>query len=173
MTPAFSAPLEGPRERALLVVAAPRFTYEPVPEAFDRLPPRVPTVVPVESVALAASLVVPTAPVLDPGDEVEVSLSFYYCQQGSGGTPFGDGGGFCGAMRDGTVVYPGAAACDYAYLGQTFRILGDPSDRVYRCADTGSAVHGLHRDIWFRNSEDGQAWQGEVGDSATIEVLSN
>jgi len=123
--------------------------------------------------ALAASILTEPKPLLTAGDRVEVSLSFYYCVEGTSGMPSGDGGGFCGAMRDGTVVYPGAAACDYAYLGQTFRIVGDTSDTVYRCADTGSAVHGLHRDIWFNNSDDGWAWQGEVGSVATIEILSD
>ncbi len=110
-------------------------------------------------------------PDLAPGDRVEVPVTFYYCQDGSGGYPRGDGGGFCGLMRDGTRVYPGAAACAYRYLGQVFRIVGDPTGRIYRCADTGSAIHGLHRDIWFNNSDDGWVWQLAVGRSATIEIL--
>ncbi|MCA9851946.1 MAG: hypothetical protein KC461_15060, partial [Dehalococcoidia bacterium] len=83
----------------------------------------------------------------------------------------GDGGNFCGVMRDGSVVYPGAAACAYKYLGQQFRIVGDPTGRIYRCADTGSAVHGVHRDIWFMTSDDGWDWQLVVGQVATIEIL--
>lgn len=113
----------------------------------------------------------PAAPRLAPGDRVQVTVSFYYCEVGSRVAAVGDGGGFCGAMRDGSVVYNGAAACDYAYLGQRFRIEGDPLKRIYRCADTGSAVHGLHRDIWFGSSDDGWAWQRSVGQLATIEVL--
>ena len=65
----------------------------------------------------------------------------------------------------------GAAACDVAYLGQQFRIEGDPLGRVYKCADTGSAVHGLHRDIWFHSSSEGWNWQRSVGQAATIEIL--
>lgn len=112
-----------------------------------------------------------TEPALAPGDRVMATVSFYYCEPGTQGLHPGDGGNFCGVMRDGTVVYPGAAACAYAYLGQQFRIVGDPTGRVYRCADTGSAVHGLHRDIWFMSSDDGWAWQLRVGQVAEIEIL--
>ncbi len=173
ISPAFLSPIDGPREPALSVVSTPPgFTAIAAPQAFDRLPPRAPEVTPVESMALAASIV-SGAPALEAGDRVQVTLSFYYCVPGTSGMPTGDGGGFCGAMRDGSVVYPGAAACDYAYLGQTFRIVGDASGTTYRCADTGSAVHGQHRDIWFNSSDEGWAWQGQVGDVATIEVLGN
>ena len=114
-------------------------------------------------------------PPLAPGQRVSVSLSFYYCEQGgeTDGEPAaaGDGGGFCGAMRDGSTVYPGAAACDVAYLGQQFRIEGDPTDRIYRCADTGNAVHNLHRDIWFRTASEGWSWLLTVGRQGVIEIL--
>lgn len=110
-------------------------------------------------------------PELAPGDRLTVPVSFYYCQVGGEVAAQGDGGGFCGTMRDGSVVYNGAAACDIAYLGQQFRIEGDPLDRIYRCADTGSAVHGQHRDIWFSSSDDGWAWQHSIGQAAVIEVL--
>ena len=110
-------------------------------------------------------------PGLAVGDRVKVSVSFYYCRVGSETPARGDGGGFCGAMRDGSVVYNGAAACDYVYLGQRFRIEGDPLNRIYRCADTGSAVHGLHRDIWFASSDEGWNWQRNVGQAVTIEIL--
>lgn len=176
ISPAFAAPLQGsPRGVLTIVSASSRAVVSiPVPEAFDRLPARVPTVEAIESIALAATIVdVDSAPVLVPGDRVEAPLSFYYCVAGDGGMPSGDGGGFCGVMRDGTTVYPGAAACDYAYLGQTFRVVGDPGDVIYRCADTGSAVHGLHRDIWFSSSDEGWEWQWEVGNVATIEILSD
>lgn len=110
-------------------------------------------------------------PDLAPGDVIAATVSFYYCRLGSQGLHPGDGGNFCGTMRDGSVVYPGAAACAYKYLGQQFRIVGDPTGRVYRCADTGSAVHGVHRDIWFMSSDDGWEWQLDVGQVATIEIL--
>lgn len=110
-------------------------------------------------------------PALRPGDRIAVSVSFYYCETGGRTLARGDGGGFCGAMRDGSVVYNGAAACDFVYLGQRFRIDGDPLGLIYRCADTGSAVHGLHRDVWFASSDDGWAWQRSVGQAATIEIL--
>ncbi len=110
-----------------------------------------------------------STPKLAPGDRIGVPVSFYYCDQGAGSA--GDGGGFCGRMRDGSVVYNGAAACDVAYLGQRFRIQGDPLERIYKCADTGSAVHGLHRDIWFQSSDQGWSWQLSVGQAASIEIL--
>lgn len=121
--------------------------------------------------AVVAAPAPAVAPALAAGERATASLSFYYCEPGVKGLHPGDGGGFCGVMRDGSVVYPGAAACDYAYLGQQFRIIGDPLDRVYRCADTGSAVHGMHRDIWFYDSDEGWDWQHVVGQSVVIEIL--
>jgi hypothetical protein len=109
-------------------------------------------------------------PMLRPGDYVEATISFYYCVQGE--TPEGgDGGAFCGAMRDGTAVYDGAAACDWSYLGQRFIIVGDSSERVYTCADTGSAVHGLHRDIWFYSAAEGWKWQLSVGTQGLLLIV--
>ena len=114
----------------------------------------------------------PTAtPELEPGHRVVATVSFYYCSSGSGYGPAGDGGAWCGVMRDGTVVYSGAAACDYEYLGQRFRIEGDPTGRVYTCNDTGSKVHGLHRDIWFQTSDEGWRWQRDVGKRVVIEIV--
>ncbi len=113
----------------------------------------------------------PGAVSLEPGDRTRVTVSFYYCQESAGGYPAGDGGGFCGLGRDGSAVRSGMAACDVAYLGQRFRIMGDPTARVYVCADTGSAVRGLHRDIWFMDNRSGWGWQSQVGANATIEVL--
>ncbi len=109
---------------------------------------------------------------LAPGDRVAAPVSFYYCEESAGGDfPRGDGGAFCGHVRDGSRVRPGMAACDYAYLGQRFRIEGDPTARVYVCGDTGSAVHGLHRDIWFMDNRSGWLWQRVVGSSVVIEIL--
>jgi hypothetical protein len=125
----------------------------------------VPLTTPVPVVDVAADVPGPEAvtPALQPGDQVQVSVSFYYCEAGDGGYPVGDGGLFCGAMRNGVVVHSGAAACAYIYLGQRFRILGDPTERIYECEDTGSAVHGLHRDIWFQTSGEGWVWPYAVG----------
>lgn len=110
-------------------------------------------------------------PKLIPGDRPVVTVSFYYCEEVPGAYEQGDGGGFCGRGRDGSPVRSGMAACDVAYLGQRFRIDGDPTGRTYVCADTGSAVHGLHRDIWFMDNRDGWIWQLETGTVAAIEVL--
>ncbi len=124
------------------------------------------------TVAPPAAAAIEDPPEQQPGDRVRTTISFYYCEHDPDSiNPPGDGGGFCGAMRDGTIVYPGAAACAYAYLGQQFRILGDPLERIYRCADTGSAVAGQHRDIWFQTSDEGWDWLWTTGAVATIEVL--
>lgn len=120
--------------------------------------------------SLASVVHATSTPELAPGDRVVATVSFYYCAEGSGHA--GDGGAWCGVMRDGTVVYPGAAACDYTYLGQQFRIEGDPTGRVYTCNDTGGAVHGLHRDIWFRTNTEGWTWQREVGRSVVIQIVN-
>ena len=122
--------------------------------------------------SVPAAAEVTEAPEQVGGDRVRTTISFYYCEHDPESiNPPGDGGGFCGAMRNGTVVYPGAAACDYDYLGQQFRILSDPLSRVYVCADTGSAVGGQHRDIWFQTSDEGWDWLWLTGAVATIEVL--
>jgi hypothetical protein len=124
-----------------------------------------------EGTVRASREVAPGTTDLVVGDRVRVTLSFYYCEEVSGGFPAGDGGGFCGRGRDGSVVRSGMAACDVAYLGQKFQIVGDPTGRTYVCADTGSAVHGLHRDIWFLDNRSGWGWQSQVGASAMIEVM--
>ncbi len=105
-------------------------------------------------------------------ERVEATLSYYYCTQGSISVSIGDGGGWCGAMANGEVVHQGAAACDRSRLGERFRIVGDPLGLTFECKDTGSAVHGHHRDIWFDLSDDGYRWIVEVGYRATIEILS-
>ena len=116
---------------------------------------------------------VPVATVqpLQAGDRITVPVTFYYCEDTTGGQRQGDGGGFCGLMRNGTSVHSGAAACDVAYLGQRFRIEGDPTARTYVCADTGSAIRNQHRDIWFLSNGAGWAWQQAMGSSAVIEIL--
>ncbi len=179
-----AAPAPTPAE---VLAAAPQISLTAVTEDVARTPAvvigeqpfeasRAQTASPAEGAAIEvvratrAATVVGTPP-LAPGERLTVPVSFYYCTVGSSVAAQGDGGGFCGAMRDGSVVYNGAAACDVAYLGQQFRIEGDPLDRIYRCADTGSAVHGQHRDIWFDSSDDGWAWQRSIGQAATIEVL--
>lgn len=137
------------------------------PEAIAR-PPSIP-LPNVQDLPQTLSLAASPPPPLEPGDRVRITLSFYYCEYL--GAALGDGGRFCGLMRDGTVVYSGAAACDIAYLGQIFRIAGDPTGRIYRCADTGSAIGGSHRDIWFQTNTEGWNWLQMVGDSVVIEVL--
>ncbi len=102
-----------------------------------------------------------------PGDRAPAHLTFYYCS----GPAVGDGGGFCGHAADGTPVQIGVAACDRAHFGQKFRVLGDPSGLVFRCADTGGGVFGTMRDMWFPTAAAASAWLAGVGHEATVEVL--
>lgn len=165
-TPPASVPLLASAPLALLAppapVALPRFEATPAADAILDARIRGRTASANHSTA---------TPRLEPGGRALATVSFYYCAPGPGALPAGDGGNFCGAMRDGAIVHSGAAACDYAYLGQRFRVEGDPTGRVYTCHDTGSAVHGLHRDIWFRTSDEGWRWQHAVGARAVIEVV--
>lgn len=110
-------------------------------------------------------------PSVGAGAFIDATLSYYYCAAGPSGRRVGDGGGFCGTMRNGQRVHSGAAACAAQYLGQRFRITGDPTGRTYTCADTGSAVHGQHRDVWFDTADAGRAWLHAVGQRAVIEIV--
>ena len=157
---------------ALDVYVAPtRLQTMPSLEAIARITPRD---IEVQAVSIALSMDSDAGsagpPALAPGDRVEAPVTFYYCEH-SEETPVGDGGNFCGIMRDGTVVFPGAAACHYDYLGQLFKIEGDTLEQIYRCTDTGSAIDGLDRDIWFLTSAEGWAWQNAVGTTAIITIL--
>lgn len=156
------------RPPLLDTVARSSMRARPRPER-EALARVLPASIDVHSVGLALSIEA-GPPALAPGDRIAAQVTFYYCTY-SDGTPVGDGGGFCGLMRDGTAVFPGAAACHYDYLGQLFRIKGDPTGRIYRCADTGAAIDGLHRDIWFATSAEGWEWQQAVGYGALIEIL--
>lgn len=108
-------------------------------------------------------------PEVEPVERFKVTLTYYYCRQGSVG--IGDGGGYCGRAADGTPVAPGVAACARHLLGQRFRIVGDPNDLTYTCADIGSAVVAGHRDIWFATSDEGYGWWREMDGRGVIEVL--
>lgn len=131
----------------------------------------------VHTVASALTMQLPSAtgPLYDiaavarmvPGERSAAYLTYYYC---SGGF-VGDGGGFCGRAADGTPVQMGVAACDRAHLGQRFRVLGDPTGLVFRCADTGGGVAGQHRDIWFPTPGEAASWFAHVGHNAMIQVL--
>jgi len=146
----------------LEVVTVPSVTAEPTATASATAT--------AEETRVAASRVGRGAVPLQAGDRPMATVSFYYCEEIASYSS-GDGGGFCGLARDGTRVRSGVAACDVAYLGQRFVIEGDPSGRTYVCADTGSAVRGLHRDIWFMSNRDGWTWQQSVGEQAVIRIL--
>lgn len=112
-----------------------------------------------------------TAPHVNESPGGTARITYYYCERGSTAAGWGDGGGFCGHMRSGEVVYPGAASCSSANLGQRFRIVGDPTGRTYTCEDTGGGVMGNHRDIWFRNSDEAMRWYAAVGTHAEIVIV--
>jgi hypothetical protein len=91
-----------------------------------------------------------------------VNVTFYDCLNQ----------GFCGVMYNGQPVYEGAAACSWDLpLGTRFVIEGDPSGRIYVCADRGLLAN-TWVDIFFYNPNDGWAWQESVGRYATIRILS-
>jgi 3D (Asp-Asp-Asp) domain-containing protein len=115
----------------------------------------------------------PDPPLSDVLRTVEAPITYYYCSAGSNPASYGGGGGFCGYTASGELVRPGGASCARENLGQRFRIVGDPLQRVYTCIDTGGGVFGEHRDIWFENSDDAYAWWVVVGSTATIEILFN
>ncbi|MDA1240414.1 MAG: SH3 domain-containing protein [Chloroflexi bacterium] len=99
------------------------------------------------------------------------TVTYYYCERGVNPRSIGDGGGFCGRMASGLVVYEGAAACARSLRGQRFRIAGDPLARTYVCEDTGGGVGGNHRDIWFAVSDAGYDWWRQVGPRAEIFIV--
>ena len=113
----------------------------------------------------------PTPTPTPAGTIVEATITYYYCEQGTIAAGIGDGGGWCGYMAGGEVVHAGAASCAAGFMGQRFRILGDPTARTYTCKDTGGAVVGQHRDIWFANSDEVYTWFLAVGPTALIEIL--
>jgi len=102
-----------------------------------------------------------------------VRLTYYYCQPGTIPASIGDGGGFCGRMANGDVVYRGAASCAAELLGERFRVRGDPDGLVYTCADVGGGVDVGHRDIWFPDSDSAYRWSVAVGPTAVIERLAS
>lgn len=112
------------------------------------------------------------AEVVKPARVLQAPITYYYCTQTSGGGA-GDGGGFCGHMRNGEIVHRGASSCSSGNFGQRFRVVGDPNGLVYTCKDTGGGVSAEHRDIWFASSDEAFAWWNTVAPSgyATIEVI--
>jgi 3D (Asp-Asp-Asp) domain-containing protein len=125
----------------------------------------------VHTVARALSVQAPprprvSAPAAPAGTLASAYVTYYYCAGGGG-----DGGGFCGSTADGTPVQLGVAACDPSLMGQRFRVVGDPSGLIFRCADTGGAVWGGIRDMWFPTATAGSAWLNAVGHQVVVEVL--
>src|SRR5262249_3675336 len=96
------------------------------------------------------------------GRVVNTNLTFYDCYVDD----------FWGAMYNGTIVYEGAAACSWDLsIGTRFRILGDPTARIYRCDDRGLLAN-TWVDIFFFDPADGWRWQAKAGRCGTIEIVS-
>ena len=113
----------------------------PVPERKEAEPP----------VGVIAQ--VPTSFVPVRGESVSASLTVYSC--------VGDPGQFCpwrNRTYSGTVVAPGTAGCDLAYLGRSFRIQGDPYGIVWTCLDTGLLPTRSSFDLWFYDVREGQGY---------------
>jgi hypothetical protein len=88
-------------------------------------------------------------------------ITFYDCR----------GQGFCGRMANGQVVYEGAAACSYDLpLGTHFYIVGDPTNRIYRCDDRG-LLSRTWVDIFWYDPIDGWRWQQIIGRWGTIVIV--
>jgi hypothetical protein len=141
-------------------------TPVPVPEAHP-LPVAAPVPAgrpaPVATPSFAATLarLQDVERVMVTGTIQNVNLTFYDCL----------GQGFCGRMAGGRVVYEGAAACSYDLrLGTRFRIVGDPTGRVYVCEDRG-LLSPTWIDVFWRDPADGWRWQAAVGRWGTIEIL--
>lgn len=98
---------------------------------------------------------------IEAGTRLVSALTFYACI----------GNGFCGNMASGVQVSEGYAACSYNLpFGTKFRVEGDPSGRVFTCADRG-ALGGSHVDVFFWDAADGYAWQSMVGTSGAIIIV--
>lgn len=96
------------------------------------------------------------------GSSLTSTVTFYTCS----------GGGFCGPMAAGPVVFAGAAACSYDLpFGTRFYIADDPGQRVFTCLDRG-LLTPTWVDLWFQTPDEGWAFQSIVGTHSSI-VLVN
>jgi hypothetical protein len=158
--PALAINLEPSRELSpeAPVESTPRPSATPtgaiVPPGATPVPPRPPT--------RPGASAQPPATAVTLGRVENVNLTFYDCLDQ----------GFCGAMKSGTRVYEGAAACSWNLAeGTRFRIIGDPTRRIYVCEDRG-LLENTWVDIFFHDPEDGWDWQRAVGRYGTIEIVS-
>jgi hypothetical protein len=98
------------------------------------------------------------------GSVLRARITIYGC--------VGPGGGFCGNTSSGVRVFEGAAACSSNLpFGTKLRIIGDPTGRVYQCLDRG-ALPATWVDVFFYDTREGMAWQGNLGGTvADIEIV--
>lgn len=100
-----------------------------------------------------------------PGTVLASRVTVYGC--------YGPGGGFCGRMSSGINVFEGAAACSYNLpTGTRFTISGDPSGRTYECLDRGR-LPATWVDIYFHSTQQGMAWQSNLGTTSTQITIVN
>ncbi len=99
------------------------------------------------------------------GTVIRARITIYGCQ--------GPGGGFCNHMASGRSAFEGAAACSSNLaFGTRLKIAGDPTGRVYECLDRGSLAP-TWIDVYFNDTSDGMAWQGQLGGTvADIEIVN-
>ena len=143
-------------EPALEVAAAPELAPEPAAP-----PPAAPAPEPEPARAEPAPPQAPRDVITVLRRIHNVNLTFYDCKNQ----------GFCGKMANGRKVYEGAAACSYNLdFGTKFRIVGDPTDRIYVCEDRG-LLDDTWVDIFWHDPADGWKWQAAVGRRGTIEIV--
>ena len=116
-------------------------TPSPTPEATPTAVPEKPVVV---STATEAQVVAASV-----SSQAQGKVTGYYCRQVQG-YPIGDGGGYCGNMASGKVVYIGAAACGAKWqLGQKLEITGYGT---VVCEDRGH-LEFSQVDIYFETNQ--------------------
>jgi hypothetical protein len=155
--------------RAIVIQGRGEASQEPTPGATAAAtPPAKAAIIPpgapppaVRAAPTARAVAQPPASLVGIGRIDGVNLTFYDCLDQ----------GFCGRMSSGEVVYEGAAACSWNLpQGTHFRIVGDPTKRIYVCMDRGM-LDDTWVDIFFHDPEDGWEWQKAVGRHGTIEIL--
>ncbi len=87
-----------------------------------------------------------------PNEVLGANLTIYNC--------IGENGGYCPGVShtaSGTEVGPGTAACDQNLVGRKFVVVGDPTNTVWTCLDTGLFTSPLF-DLWFYDLAVGRAY---------------
>lgn len=134
--------------------ATPSASATSTVEATATVTPSFATSVPTREEARAESSAPNPQPVRSSsGPALGAKLTIYNCVGSTGAVycPWGS------HTASGTVVAPGTAACDSAYLGRRFQVIGDRAETVWTCLDTGNFAGNLF-DLWFYDLADGRAY---------------